>query len=87
MDLLESILATLNKAGVIKEVKMQGTVKWFNRIKGFGFITPSEGGVEVFAHFSKILGEGYRNLREGQQVEYELKETARGPCAENIKIL
>lgn len=87
MVLPVNITETLNKAGVIKEVKMQGTVKWFNRIKGFGFITPSEGGVEIFAHFSKILGDGYRNLREGQQVEFELKETPRGPCAENIKIL
>ena len=80
-------MAKLNKAGVSKGSKMLGTVKWFNRIKGFGFITPSEGGVEVFAHFSKILGEGYRNLREGQQVEFELIETPKGPCAENIKIL
>lgn len=66
---------------------MLGTVKWFNRIKGFGFITPSDSSNEVFAHFSKILGDGYKNLREGQQVEFELIETPKGPCAENIKIL
>ena len=64
---------------------MQGTVKWFNRIKGFGFITPEQGDNEVFAHFSKILGDGYRNLQEGQRVEFELIETDKGPCAENIK--
>jgi CspA family cold shock protein len=64
-----------------------GTVKWFNRIKGFGFITPDEGSGEVFAHFSKILGDGYRNLQEGQKVEFELVQTAKGPCAENIKTL
>ena len=62
-----------------------GTVKWFNRIKGFGFITPDEGGGEVFAHFSKILGDGYRNLQEGQKVEFELVQTSKGPCAESIK--
>ena len=64
---------------------MLGKVKWFNRIKGFGFITPDQGGNEVFAHFSKILGDGYRNLQEGQAVEFDLIETDKGPCAENIK--
>jgi CspA family cold shock protein len=64
-----------------------GTVKWFNRIKGFGFITPDDNGNEVFAHFSKILGDGYKNLNEGQKVEYTHVETAKGPCAEDIRTI
>ncbi len=66
---------------------MQGTVKWFNRIKGFGFIRAENYDRDIFAHFSKILGEGFKNLREGQQVEFDLVETAKGPCAENIKMI
>lgn len=66
---------------------MQGTVKWFNRIKGFGFIRTDGYDKDIFAHFSKILGEGFKNLREGQQVEFDLVETDKGPCAENIKMV
>jgi CspA family cold shock protein len=66
---------------------MQGTVRWFNRIKGFGFIMPNEGGSEIFAHYSHIQGEGYKNLQEGQKVEYDLVETNKGPCAHNIRLV
>jgi len=61
-----------------------GTVKWFNRIKGFGFISSDTGGAELFVHFSQIKGDGYRNLREGQRVEFESVTTDKGPCAHNI---
>src|SRR5690348_11848587 len=50
-----------------------GTVKWFNADKGYGFITPAEGGDEVFVHFSAITAEGYRSLNEGAKVEYEVE--------------
>ena len=61
----------------------QGTVKWFNSEKGFGFITV-EGGNDVFAHFSAIQGEGFKTLEEGQQVSFEIVEGDRGPQAANI---
>ena len=61
----------------------QGTVKWFNAEKGFGFIEV-EGGNDVFAHFSAIQGEGFKSLDEGQKVEFEVEEGNRGPQAVNI---
>lgn len=62
---------------------MQGTVKWFNAEKGFGFIEV-EGGNDVFAHFSAITGDGYKTLDEGQRVEFDIVQGNRGPQAENI---
>jgi len=64
-----------------------GKVKWFNADKGFGFITPDAGGPDVFAHFSAIVGRGYRSLAEGQEVEYEVKDGPKGPQASDIKPL
>lgn len=60
--------------------KKTGTVKWFNDSKGFGFITPDEGGNDLFVHHSSILGEGFKSLSEGQKVEYNV---GRGPKGEN----
>ncbi|MFT5432546.1 MAG: CspA family cold shock protein [Myxococcota bacterium] len=60
-----------------------GTVKWFNDAKGYGFIEQPEGG-EIFVHFSNIVGEGFRTLSEGEQVEYELNETEKGIQAANV---
>ncbi len=62
-----------------------GTVKWFNPDKGFGFITPDDGGADVFAHFSAINGSGYRNLEENQRVQFEIVQGKKGPQAENIR--
>ena len=64
---------------------MRGTVKWFNAAKGFGFITPTDGGDDVFAHYSAIDMEGYKTLTEGQEVEYDLEEGQRGPKATKIR--
>lgn len=64
--------------------KKNGKVKWFNRIKGYGFIEPSEGGKEVFVHYSAINAEGYRNLYEGDRVVYEEVDFGRGPQARNV---
>jgi len=61
-----------------------GTVKWFNTVKGFGFITPSTGGADVFVHYSQIQAEGYKNLKEGQQVQYELVSTPKGDLANAV---
>jgi CspA family cold shock protein len=55
-----------------------GTVKWFDESKGFGFITPEDGGKDVFVHFSSIETKGFRTLAEGQRVEFEAKESDRG---------
>ncbi len=62
---------------------MQGTVKWFNADKGFGFIESNEGG-DVFVHFSAIQGEGFKTLEEGQSVEFDVVEGNRGPQAANV---
>lgn len=65
---------------------MNGTVKWFNAEKGFGFIT-GEDGNDVFAHFSQIQKDGYKSLEEGQKVSYDVVKGPKGPQAENIVIL
>lgn len=61
-----------------------GTVKWFNDAKGFGFIQPDGGGADAFAHFSAIQMEGFKTLKEGQRVEFELTQGAKGSMAMNI---
>ena len=62
-----------------------GHVKWFNPEKGFGFITPEDGSADVFVHFSAISGEGYRNLEEGQKVEFDVTQGQKGPQAANVR--
>ncbi|NOZ67829.1 MAG: cold-shock protein [Deferribacteres bacterium] len=61
-----------------------GTVKWFNESKGFGFITQDDGGPDVFAHYSEIKGEGFKNLTEGDAVSFDIVEGEKGPKATNI---
>ncbi|HRN68179.1 MAG TPA: cold shock domain-containing protein [Promineifilum sp.] len=60
-------------------------VKWFSRLKGYGFINPDQGDKEVFVHYSAIRGDGYRNLFEGDKVEYELIDRGKGPQAQNVQ--
>jgi CspA family cold shock protein len=62
----------------------KGTVKWFNDSKGFGFITPDDGGKDVFVHHSAIQGSGFKTLAEGQKVSYELQQSPKGPSAANV---
>ncbi len=62
-----------------------GTVKWFNETKGFGFITPTDGGPDLFAHFSEIQGNGFRTLHEGQKVSFETVQGQKGPQASKIQ--
>jgi cold shock CspA family protein len=65
----------------------KGKVKWFNDSKGFGFITPDDGGKDLFAHHSSIQMEGYKSLKENQAVEYEVRDGPKGPAAANIKAI
>jgi cold shock protein len=61
-----------------------GTVKWFSDDKGFGFITPDDGGRDLFVHFTGVAGDGYRSLAEGAKVSYEAEEGPKGPKAVNV---
>ena len=62
----------------------QGTVKWFNDSKGFGFIEPSEGGKDLFVHMSEIQMDGFKTLKDGQSVDYEEGSGEKGPCATKV---
>ena len=64
----------------------KGTVKWFNSTKGYGFITNSENGQEVFVHFSGIVADGFKTLEEGQHVTFDMEEGKKGPQAVNVVI-
>lgn len=63
----------------------QGTVKWFNADKGFGFIAVDGGGADVFVHFSEIQGDGFRSLEDDQRVEFEIVQGAKGPQASGVR--
>ncbi|BDB42370.1 MULTISPECIES: cold-shock protein [Mycobacterium] len=65
----------------------QGTVKWFNGEKGFGFIAPDDGSADVFVHYSEIQGGGYRTLDENQRVQFEVGQGAKGPQATGVTAL
>jgi CspA family cold shock protein len=65
----------------------QGTVKWFNAEKGFGFIAQADGGADVFVHFTAIQADGYRSLDENQTVEFDIVQGPKGPQADNVRII
>jgi CspA family cold shock protein len=65
---------------------MQSRVKWFDNVKGYGFIEATEG-QDIFVHYKQIAGDGYKTLREGQEVEFELEQGPKGPVAINVKMV
>jgi CspA family cold shock protein len=77
------------RAPILKEIRSTGmrttgTVKWFNENKGFGFIVREDGEKDVFCHHSAIQGDGYKNLIEGEKVEFDVVQGEKGPAAENV---
>ncbi len=62
----------------------KGTVKWFNAEKGYGFISPDDGGKDLFVHHSEIVSDGYATLEDGQKVEFEIGQGQKGPCANKV---
>ncbi|ASD69500.1 MULTISPECIES: cold-shock protein [Pseudoalteromonas] len=67
--------------------KILGSVKWFNELKGFGFITPENGSPDVFVHFKSIVSEGFKTLNEGQKVAFDVEQGAKGPNAANVTLV
>jgi CspA family cold shock protein len=65
----------------------QGTVKWFNGEKGYGFISPDDGSSDIFVHYSEIGGDGFRSLDEGQRVEFTVGQGTKGPQATGVRVL
>ena len=83
---LEASALRAQALDIIRKTSMtSGTVKWFNEDKGFGFITPDGGGKDVFAHFSAIQNRGFKSLKEGQKVTFEVTQGPKGKQASNIQ--
>ncbi|UKN41587.1 cold-shock protein [Mycobacterium lepromatosis] len=79
----KAVLCTQKKR---KDLEMpQGTVKWFNAEKGFGFIAPEDGSADVFVHYTEIQGSGFRTLEENQKVEFEIGHSPKGPQATGVR--
>lgn len=75
------------EGSINQRVDVNGKVKWFNDSKGYGFITPDDGERDLFVHHSDIQMDGFRTIREGQAVEFEVEEGPKGPAAKSVKIV
>jgi CspA family cold shock protein len=86
--LLDTLIAPVLDSPLVERNDMaQGTVKWFNSEKGFGFIAPDEGERDVFVHYSEIQGSGFRTLEENQRVEFEIGQGTKGPQATGVRAI
>lgn len=84
-EVMDEVLEeTISETNAVRE---SGTVKWFNNVRGYGFITRGDETEDIFVHFRNIRGDGYRSLFEGQQVKFELTESDRGLQAEDVECL
>jgi cold shock protein len=83
---LQRLRGTTLRARTKEQIMAQGTVKWFNAEKGFGFIAQDGGGEDVFVHFSAIQSSGYKSLDENQKVEFDVTAGPKGPQAENVRV-
>lgn len=84
-QLPDDFVAAAHRTNVERQKMATGTVKWFNDAKGYGFITPDDGGEDLFAHFSAIQMNGFKTLKEGQKVSFELVAGPKGKQASNIQ--
>jgi CspA family cold shock protein len=69
---------------VVKKILAEGKVKWFNEAKGFGFIEPKDGGNDIFVHYSSIKTDGYKTLKQGDEVSFDITQGPKGPQANNV---
>ena len=86
-SVMTHVSPTVKELGNFMSEKVEGTVKWFNEAKGFGFIAQDNGGQDVFAHYSAIQGNGFKTLAEGQKVSFILGDGKKGPQAEQIEAI
>jgi len=85
---LDTVIWPMLDSRRVERIDMaQGTVKWFNSEKGFGFIAPDDGDRDVFVHYSEIQGTGFRTLEENQRVEFEIGQGAKGPQATSVRVV
>ncbi len=84
---MKRVVAITRSASNQNGQRVTGIVKWFSRVKGYGFITPDDGSTEVFVHYSGVEGDGYRNLQENDRVSYLVVDQGRGPQAQDVEVL